>query len=223
MGAWMPARPRNPCHSDDVSRAGLTPAAICAQTCARGWGPRVPGLSALEQVAPLWGVVGTGRWSPAWLLFGVSCARQVSVRAGVGPSCSIAGPGALTGRKPGPSSCPAEATPATEADFANFRNRAPCEGWGPRPGLGFPPHEAPVRGHRSPAQGPGRVGERGRQERAQEMGPDRWGRVWVLRATKVGPKHCRGVCTLVCVGKPGRQVTGATTPLPSLPLAPPPP
>ena len=52
-----------PTRSDDVSLVGLTCAAICAQTHARGWGLRVLGLPALEQVAPLWGVLGTGRWS----------------------------------------------------------------------------------------------------------------------------------------------------------------
>ena len=90
--------PSCPPQSDDVSLAGLTCVAICAQTCARGWGPQGPGLPALEQVAPLRGAVRMGRWSGL-------C--QAGVWQGQGqPSCSQPGPGALTGRKPGPNSCP---------------------------------------------------------------------------------------------------------------------
>lgn len=69
----MPACPSPPPLSDDVSLVGLTCTAICAQTHARGWGPRVLGLPALEQVAPLWGVVGTGRWSSLACLWSVLC------------------------------------------------------------------------------------------------------------------------------------------------------
>lgn len=103
LGAWVPASLGPPC-VDDVGPAGLTHTAICAQACARGWGPRGPRLPALEQMAPLQGV--DRQVEPAWLVFGASCAGQVSGCAGVGPSCSMPGLAALVGRKLGPSSLP---------------------------------------------------------------------------------------------------------------------
>lgn len=97
----LDARQPLPPPTDDVSPAGATHTAICAQACARGWGPRGLGLPALEQVAP---PRGTDRQvEPARLVLGVPCAGLASgARGGAFPRHT--GLAAVVGRKLGPSS-----------------------------------------------------------------------------------------------------------------------
>lgn len=222
MGAWMPARPRNPCHSDDVSCAGLTPAAICAQTCARGWGPRVPGLSALEQVAPLWGVVGTGRWSRP----GFSLECPVPGRCLSGPGSGLPAPLPALEPLPAGSLAQALAQPRPllpqklilQTSGTGHLVKAGARGQGLGPLL-MRPLSGDI-GVRRKAQAGWERGE-GRR------GPRRWAqtggavsgssvqRRWALSTAVASARSCAwesqvGLHT-------SQQVTGATTPLPSLP------
>lgn len=104
---------------------------------------------------------------PTRLVFGASCAGQVSGRAGVGPYALRPAwqpyvQEAWPRRSPRSLLLPRRPVPGT------FGDRAPCEGGSWRSGLRFPCPEGPpqrtrVQGHLSPAPGPGRVKREGRR------------------------------------------------------------